>query len=116
MMAAFEDVCEREAHHGISSSHDHGALLLLLENPSRTALALRVFCAPVHEASSLSLESVHHTGGGIVAVVLNRNLGMTLLAVYLILVGISGLVSLALPLPLLAILALLAGVFIIMGR
>jgi len=45
-----------------------------------------------------------------------RNLGMTLLAVYLILVGISGLVALALPLPVLAILALLAGIFLLMGR
>jgi len=51
-----------------------------------------------------------------VAVALNRNLGMTFLAVYLIVVGITGLVSLALPLPLLAILALLAGIFLIMGR
>ena len=50
------------------------------------------------------------------AVRLNRNLGMTFLAVYLILVGISGLVALALPLPITAIIALLAGIFIIMGR
>jgi hypothetical protein len=50
------------------------------------------------------------------AVALNRNLGMTLLAVYLILVGISGVVSLALPSPLLAILALIAGIFILIGR
>ena len=50
------------------------------------------------------------------AVAFNRNLGMTFLAVYLIIVGISGLVSLALPLPLMAILALLAGIFLIIGR
>jgi hypothetical protein len=50
------------------------------------------------------------------AVRFNRNLGMTLLAAYLILVGISGLVALALPSPLMAILALLAGIFIIVGR
>jgi hypothetical protein len=50
------------------------------------------------------------------AIALNRNLGMTLLAVYLIVVGISGLVSLAFPLPVLAILALLAGIFLLMGR
>jgi hypothetical protein len=50
------------------------------------------------------------------AVRLNRNLGMTLLAVYLILVGISGLVAIALPSPVLALLALIAGILIIMGR
>ena len=47
---------------------------------------------------------------------LNRNLGITLLAVYLILVGVTGLVSIALPLPVLGILALLAGIFLLMGR
>ena len=50
------------------------------------------------------------------AVALGRNLGMTFLAVYLLLVGITGLVSLALPLPLVAIVALLAGIFLLMGR
>ena len=50
------------------------------------------------------------------AVALNRNLGMTLLAVYLILVGISGLVAVMLPSPLMAILALLAGILLIIGR
>ena len=50
------------------------------------------------------------------AVAFGRNLGMTFLAVYLILVGISGLVSLALPFPVTAIIALLAGIFLIMGR
>ena len=50
------------------------------------------------------------------AAALNRNLGMTFLAVYLILVGVSGLVTIALPLPVSAIIALLAGVFLIMGR
>jgi hypothetical protein len=50
------------------------------------------------------------------AVALNRNLGMTLLAVYLILVGVSGLVSLMLPSPVMALLALLAGILLIIGR
>ena len=50
------------------------------------------------------------------AIALGRNLGMTFLAAYLIVVGITGLVSIALPLALTAILALLAGIFLIMGK
>ncbi len=50
------------------------------------------------------------------AIAFKRNLGMTFLAVYLILVGISGLISIALPLAIPALLALLAGIFLIMGR
>ncbi|MGH9311703.1 MAG: hypothetical protein ACRD09_15220 [Vicinamibacterales bacterium] len=48
---------------------------------------------------------------------ITRNVGMQLLAAYLILVGITGLVP-ALPIPLVlsAILALLAGIFILLGR
>lgn len=45
-----------------------------------------------------------------------RNVGMLLLAIYLILVGITGLVAISVPLPLHAILALLAGIFILLGR
>lgn len=44
------------------------------------------------------------------------NIGFVLLAIYLILVGISGLTALALPALLLSILALLAGIFILIGR
>jgi hypothetical protein len=43
-----------------------------------------------------------------------RNLGMLLLALYLILVGISSFVLI--PVPLHGLLALLAGIFILMGR
>jgi hypothetical protein len=50
------------------------------------------------------------------AIALGRNLGMTFLAAYLILVGISGLISVALPLSVTAILALLAGIFLVMGK
>ena len=46
----------------------------------------------------------------------NRNIGMLLLGVWLILTGLSGLVGLALPAMLLAVLALIAGVLIIAGR
>jgi hypothetical protein len=46
----------------------------------------------------------------------NRNAGMLVLAVYLILAGISGLVALGLPSPLMAVLALVAGILILIGR
>jgi len=45
-----------------------------------------------------------------------NNVGMLLLAIWLILTGISGFVALGLPSPLLAVLALLAGILILVGR
>ena len=50
------------------------------------------------------------------ALAIGRNLGMLLLAIYLILVGVSGLVALPLGGPILAVLALLAGILILVGR
>jgi hypothetical protein len=50
------------------------------------------------------------------AVVLQRNLGMLLLAIFLLLYGLAGMVALALPPALLAGLALAAGVLILVGR
>ncbi len=50
------------------------------------------------------------------AVLLQRNLGMLTLAIWLILYGLSGMVALGLPAPLMAILALIAGVLILAGR
>ena len=50
------------------------------------------------------------------AVTFQRNVGMLLLAIWLILYGISGMVALGLPAPLMAVLALLAGVLILVGR
>ena len=47
---------------------------------------------------------------------LNRSAGMTVLGVYLILAGISGLVTIGLPSALLAVLALVAGILILGGR
>ena len=47
---------------------------------------------------------------------ITRNLGMLLLALYLILVGVTGLVAVPILVPIHAILALLAGVFILLGR
>ena len=46
----------------------------------------------------------------------NRNAGMMTLAIWLILSGISGLVVLPLPSPLITILALVAGILILIGR
>lgn len=46
----------------------------------------------------------------------NRNIGMLLLGVWLVLTGLSGMVALGLPSMLMAILALLAGILIIAGR
>ena len=50
------------------------------------------------------------------AVNFQRNAGMLLLAVWLILYGLSGFVALGLPAPLMGILALLAGILILVGR
>ena len=47
---------------------------------------------------------------------LNRNAGLLTLGIYLVLVGLSGLVALPLPPPLMAILALIAGILILAGR
>lgn len=45
-----------------------------------------------------------------------RNAGLLVLAVWLILHGLSGLVALALPSPAMAVLALIAGILIVAGR
>jgi hypothetical protein len=50
------------------------------------------------------------------AVTFQRIAGMLLLAVWLILHGLAGMVALALPPPLMAVLALLAGILILVGR
>lgn len=50
------------------------------------------------------------------AVTFQRNIGMLLLAIWLILYGISGMVALGLPAPLMAVLALISGVLILVGR
>lgn len=47
---------------------------------------------------------------------LTSNLGMLLLAIYLILVGLAGLVAIGIPGILMAILALAAGILILIGR
>jgi hypothetical protein len=50
------------------------------------------------------------------AVNVQKNMGLLLLAVWLILVGVSGLMSFALPSPVMPVLALIAGVLILGGR
>jgi hypothetical protein len=47
---------------------------------------------------------------------ITRNIGMLLLAIYLILVGIIAIAGLAIPPVLTGVLALLAGIFILIGR
>lgn len=50
------------------------------------------------------------------APLLNRNVGMLLLAIWLILYGLTSFVSIALPPAVMGVLALLAGVLILVGR
>jgi hypothetical protein len=50
------------------------------------------------------------------AVMVTRSAGLLLLAIWLILTGLSGLVAFPLPAPLMAVLALIAGVLILLGR
>jgi hypothetical protein len=50
------------------------------------------------------------------AVRVTQNVGMLLLAVYLILVGLGGLVAVGIPAVVMAVLALLAGILILVGR
>jgi hypothetical protein len=45
-----------------------------------------------------------------------RNVGMMLLGVWLVLYGLAGMVPLGLPSPLMAVLALIAGILILAGR
>jgi len=50
------------------------------------------------------------------ALFMTRSLGMLLLGIYLVLVGLSGLVALPQPAVVLSVLALVAGILIIAGR
>ncbi len=50
------------------------------------------------------------------AVVVNRNAGLLVLGIYLVLVGISGFTTLGLPPVVMAVLALIAGILLIVGR
>ena len=50
------------------------------------------------------------------AVNVQKNVGFLLLAVWLILYGLMGFVTFALPAPIMPVLALLAGILILVGR
>jgi preprotein translocase subunit SecF len=50
------------------------------------------------------------------ALTTTRNAGMLVLAIYLIVIGLTALVRLPIPLALTAVLALLAGVLILLGK
>lgn len=50
------------------------------------------------------------------AVLIQRNLGLLFLAIWLILFGISGLVALGLPPLVMPVMALIAGILILAGR
>ena len=50
------------------------------------------------------------------AVNVQKNMGFLVLAIWLILYGLTGLVSFVLPSPVMAVLALLAGILILVGR
>jgi hypothetical protein len=50
------------------------------------------------------------------ASVINRNIGMLLLGIWLVLTGLSGFVALGLPVMVMGLLALVAGILIIVGR
>jgi hypothetical protein len=56
------------------------------------------------------------SSGGAMAFKFNRSIGMTVLAMYLIVVGVSGLIPLGFPPLVMAVIALVAGVLIILGR
>lgn len=50
------------------------------------------------------------------AVIATRNLGLLVLAIYLIVVGLAGIVTVPIPGALTAVLALLAGILLLFGR
>jgi hypothetical protein len=50
------------------------------------------------------------------AVTFQRNMGMLVLAIWLILYGLAGMIALGLPSPVMAVLALVAGILILVGR
>ena len=50
------------------------------------------------------------------AVTFQRNAGMLVLAIWLILYGLAGMTALGLPAPVMAVLTLVAGILILIGR
>jgi hypothetical protein len=50
------------------------------------------------------------------AVLIQRNLGLLILAIFLVLYGLAGMLTLGLPPVVMAVLALLAGILLLVGR
>lgn len=50
------------------------------------------------------------------AVAFQRNIGLLILAIWLILHGLAGMMALPLPAPLMSVLAVLSGILILVGR
>jgi hypothetical protein len=50
------------------------------------------------------------------AAMIQRNMGLLVLAIWLILYGVASFVSLGLPAPLMGVLALVAGILLLVGR
>jgi hypothetical protein len=61
-------------------------------------------------------DNLSRKGRASMAITFQRNMGMLLLGIWLVLSGLAGIVSLGLPSPLMAVLALLAGILILVGR
>jgi hypothetical protein len=66
--------------------------------------------------SNAELKACKRVGVASETSMITKNLGMLLLAIYLILVGIMALVHVAIPAIVMGILALLAGILILIGR
>jgi hypothetical protein len=73
-------------------------------------------CSVPGHVSSGRLQDWATGGEDTMALLATRSAGMIVLAIYLIVVGLAGLVALAVPLAVTAVLALLAGVLILIGR
>jgi hypothetical protein len=67
-------------------------------------------------ASNRKHKRLRHVQEASMAFTIQRNVGMLLLAIWLILSGVAGMMPLGLPAPLMSVLALLAGVLILVGR
>ena len=60
------------------------------------------------------LVSAHKEDG--MAVTVQKNMGLLVLAIWLILYGLTGLITFVLPGPVMTVLALVAGILILVGR
>jgi len=71
---------------------------------------------PAARHAAITSTDVRNPWRWLVAVTMTRSAGMLVLAIYLIVIGVAGLMHLAIPLAMTALLALLAGVLILVGR